>query len=196
MLSDREVFACEEDCRFIGTGAALLTSALIGAGASAVEGAVQSKQTSKAVNAQTDATDKAIANLKPFQDTGTKAFTTLGALMGLGGGNSAQAQTQSALPGNGLTGPAAPPGFKAGAISDPNANGGNAAQAPGGGGLLNGTPGQVATSQSASSYPSYTPHSSPIPTVTMQGPDGSTQAVPADHVSYWVQKGATVVGHG
>jgi hypothetical protein len=80
-----------------------------------------------------------------------------------------------------------------GAISDPSVLGGNSAQAPGGGGALMGTPGQVAASQAASSYPGYGPKTSPIPQVTMKAPDGSTNQVPADQVSYWTQKGATVV---
>jgi hypothetical protein len=32
-----------------------------------------------------------------------------------------------------------------------------------------------------------------VPQVTMKAPDGSTQAVPADQVSYWTSKGAQVV---
>jgi hypothetical protein len=80
-----------------------------------------------------------------------------------------------------------------GAISDPSVLGGNSAQTPGGGGALMGTPGQVATQQAASSYPSYGPKGSPVPQVTMKAPDGSTQAVPADQVSYWTSKGAQVV---
>jgi hypothetical protein len=30
----------------------------------------------------------------------------------------------------------------------------------------------------------------------MKAPDGSTNQVPADQVSYWTQKGATVIGNG
>ena len=161
-----------------------------------IQGAEESKTAKNAANQQVAATDKAIALRQPFVDTGTQAFQTLGALMGLGGGGG-QAQTQSALPAapqNGLTrDSSANYPMKMGAISDPSVLGGNAAQAPGGGGALMGTPGQVATQQAASSYPSYGPKSSPIPQVTMKAPDGTTQAVPADQIDYWVKKGASVV---
>ena len=111
-------------------------------------------------------------------------------LDGGGGGAAASGSTAGQTPAYTLT----RDDGQTGSISDPNANGGNAAQAPGGGGLLNGTPGQVATNPNASSYPSYTPHSSPVSMVTLRAPDGSgTKQVPADQVSYWTQKGATVV---
>jgi hypothetical protein len=179
-----------------GVGTALLISAAIGAGTSAVEAGIQSKQTSKAVKAQTDASTQAQNQLKPFQQTGTQAFQTLGSLMGLGGGGGGGAApaVQSSLGATGqVTGPSTNYPSKMGAISDPSVLGGNSAQAPGGGGALMGTPGQVAASQAASSYPGYGPKTSPIPQVTMKAPDGSTNQVPADQVSYWTQKGATVV---
>jgi hypothetical protein len=177
-----------------GVGTALLISAAIGAGTSAVEAGIQSKQTGKAVKAQTDASTQAQNQLKPFQQTGTQAFQTLGSLMGLGGGGGAASAVQSSLGTTGqVTGPSTNYPSKMGAISDPSVLGGNSAQAPGGGGALMGTPGQVAASQAASSYPSYGPKGSPVPQVTMKAPDGSTQAVPADQVSYWTSKGAQVV---
>lgn len=159
-----------------------------------VQGAEESHTAKKAADQQVAATDKAIGMLKPYADTGGQAFQTLGSLMGLGksGGGGTMPTTMSSLgntiPTNHLTGPTG-----GGALSDPSVLGGNSAQAPGGGGALMGTPGQVATQQAASSYPSYTPHTSPIPQVTMRAPDGSTQQVSADTVSYWQQKGAQVV---
>ena len=54
----------------------LLTVGLISAGAGLASSAIQSHQASKAVTAQTDATDKAIALRQPYVDTGTKAATT------------------------------------------------------------------------------------------------------------------------
>lgn len=159
-----------------------------------IQGAEESKTAHKAADQQVAATDKAIGMLKPYADTGGQAFQTLGSLMGLGksGGGGTMPTTMSSLgqvaPTNHLTGPTG-----GGTLSDPSVLGGNSAQAPGGGGALMGTPGQVATSQAASSYPGYGPKTSPVPQVTMRGPDGSTQAVPADQVSYWTQKGATVV---
>jgi hypothetical protein len=178
-----------------GIGTALLISSVVGAGAGVASAAIQSKQQSKAVDAQQNATNQAIANLKPFQDTGTKAFTTLGALMGLGGVGGAGTPTQSALP-SGVTGPSASylSMNNMGAISDPRVAP-NAAQAGAGGGALLQTPAQAATNQSATSYPSYHPQSSPVSTVTMRGPDGSTAQIPADQVPMWQQKGAVVV-HG
>jgi len=88
MLTDlrRDRFACDTECPFVGTTAAILIGAGISAAAGLGSAAIQSKQVGKAVNAQTAATDKAIEQLKPFQQTGTEAFTTLGSLMGLGGG--------------------------------------------------------------------------------------------------------------
>jgi len=197
MLSDfRPHDEFSTDCPF-GVTAAIVTSALISAAATAAAQHAQSKAAQKAVDAQTGATDQAIQQLKPFQNTGTQAFTTLGQLMGLPSGGGGQAAPQMGLPSapptGQVTGPSTNYPSKMGAISDPSVLGGNSAQAPGGGGALMGTPGQVATSQSSSSYPSYTPKTSPVPQVTMKAPDGSTQSVPADQVSYWTQKGAQVV---
>lgn len=175
-----------------GVGTALLISAAIGAGTSAVEAGIQSKQTSKAVKAQENAANQAQANLKPFQDTGTQAFQTLGGLMGLGGGGGGAVQTPqlSGKPTGVVTGPSASymKMSDMGAISDPSKNGGYAGQAPG-----------TATLGSASSYanpsaPGYAPHSSPVPNVKMQAPDGSVQDIPADQVGHYTQLGAKVVG--
>lgn len=174
----------------------LLTVGLISAGAGIASSAIQSHQASKAVKSQTEATDKAIALRQPYVDTGTQAFTTLGKLMGLGGGGG-QAQTQSALPGpmNQTTGPSASylKMKDMGAISDPSVLGGNAAQAPGGGGALMGTPGQVATNQAASSYPSYTPHTSPVSMVSVRAPNGSVYSVPGDQVPEALKNGGQVI---
>jgi hypothetical protein len=169
-----------------GVGTALLISSAIGAGTSIAEGAIQSHQTGKAVKAQEDAAAKAQANLKPFQDVGTQAFQTLGGLMGLGGG---QAQATPSLPKTGLTGPAAPPGFQAGAISDPSKNGGYAGQVPGTNTL--GARGDTMNNTSSG----YAPKTSPIPTVRMRAPDGTEKDVPGDQVGFYTQKGATVI-HG
>jgi hypothetical protein len=164
-----------------------------------IQGAEESKTAKNAANQQVAATNQAIGLLKPYSDTGTKAFNTLGSLMGLGtsGGGGTMPAVQSSLGTTGqVTGPSTNYPSTMGAISDPSVLGGNSAQAPGGGGALMGTPGQVAASQAASSYPSYGPKGSPVPQVTMKAPDGSTNQVPADQVSYWTQKGATVIGNG
>ena len=167
---------------------------VIAAGISAIGGlagaAIQSHQTSKAADAQTKAGEQAQANLKPFQDTGTQAFQTLGGLMGLGGGGG-QVSTP-ALSGTGPQGAltrnsSANYPLPIGAISDPSKNGGYAGQVPG-----------TATLGSASSYanpqaPGYGPQSSPVPKVKMQAPDGSVQDVSADQVGFYQSKGAKVV---
>lgn len=176
-----------------GVGTALLISAAIGAGTSVAEGAIQSHQQSKAVDAEQKATNQAIAGLKPFQDTGTAAFQTLGSLMGLPSGGAAAASTPKLATTFGVTGPTAPPGMQGGAITGPGGPA-NSAQAAGGG-YLGMTPGQAATVQTATSYPGYQPKTSPVPTVTMRGPDGSVAQIPADQVPVWQQKGAVVV-HG
>jgi hypothetical protein len=199
MLNDRSVFACEEDCRFIGTGAALLTSALIGAGTSAAEGAIQSHQTSKAVDAQTAATNQAIANLKPFQDTGTKAFTTLGALMGLGGGGGAQAQAGApASTANTPWGGTVMDDGQRGSITDPNKQPNAAVNGAGQfiGNLSQSQRAQDPATTSSYSTPGMHGSSTQVPQITMKAPDGSTNSVPADQVGYWTSKGAKVVGNG
>jgi hypothetical protein len=167
-----------------------------------IQGAEESKTAKNAANQQVAATNQAIGLLKPYSDTGTKAFNTLGSLMGLGtsGGGGTMPAVQSSLGTTGqVTGPSASylSANNMGAISDPSkqpdasygANGqfvGNLSQSQ-----------RAQDPMSASSYGSGTPQmhgSSPmIPQVTMKAPDGSTQAVPADQVSYWRQKGAEVV---
>jgi hypothetical protein len=118
--------------------------------------------------------------------------------LGGGGGGGAAPAVQSSLGTTGqVTGPSTNYPSKMGAISDPSkqpdasygANGqfvGNLSQSQ-----------RAQDPMSASSYGSGTPQmhgSSPmIPQVTMKAPDGSTQAVPADQVSYWTQRGASVV---
>jgi hypothetical protein len=163
-----------------------------------IQGAEESKTAKNAANQQVAATNQAIGLLKPYADTGGQAFQTLGSLMGLGtsGGGGTMPATMSSLGSTGQQNFQTRPIQNAGAISDPSVLGGNAAQAPGGGGALMGTPGQVAANQAASSYPGYGPKSSPVPMVTMKAPDGSTQQVSADTVSCWTQKGAQVVGNG
>ena len=163
-----------------------------------IQGAEESKTAKNAAKQQVAATDKAIGLLKPYADTGGQAFQTLGSLMGLGksGGGGTMPTTMSSLGNTGqVTGPSTNYPSEMGAISDPSVLGGNSAQAPGGGGALMGTPGQVATSQAASSYPGYGPKTSPVPMVTVTSPDGKeTQQVPADQSDYWRQKGATIHG--
>lgn len=107
MLIDgrRLEFACEMECPFVGTTAAILIGSAISAAAGLGSAAIQSKQVSKAVGAQKEATNQAIENLKPFQQTGTEAFTTLGKLMGLGGGGGGQAP---AAMGTGMDAPISP----------------------------------------------------------------------------------------
>lgn len=97
MREDRRLeFACEEDCAFVGTTAAILIGSGIAAAAGLGSAAIQSHQVSKAVDAQKEATNQAIQNLEPFRQTGTQAFTTLGALMGLPGGGGGGAAPQAA----------------------------------------------------------------------------------------------------
>lgn len=161
-----------------GVGTALLISSAIGAGTSLAEGAIQSHQTSKAVDAQEKAADKAQANLKPFQDVGTQAFQTLGGLMGLGGGGGQAQQSTPSLAQNGVTRPIQ----NGGAISDPSKNGGYAGQAPGTNTL--GERGGYANPTA----PSYAPQSNPTPTMKFQHSDGTIYMIPASQIPTAMQQ--------
>ena len=157
-----------------------------------IQGAEESKAAKTAANQQVAATNQAIAMRKPYADTGLQAFQTLSGLMGLGGASGGPVSTPT-LSGTGPTGGITRPIPNMGAITDPNVQP-NAAQAPGGGGWMNAqTPAQLATNAAASSYPSYTPKTSMIPTVKMQAPDGTVQDVPGDQVGHYTQLGAKVV---
>ena len=88
----------------------LLTVGLISAGAGLAGAAIQSHQTGKAVDAQKDASEQAlalqkdiynqqVANLSPWRNTGAAAITTLGGLLGLpGGGGSGQLPASGTAP--------------------------------------------------------------------------------------------------
>lgn len=169
-----------------GVGTALLISSAIGAGTSLAEGAIQSHQTSKAVDAQAKAGAQAQAGLKPFQDVGTQAFQTLGGLMGLGGGSGGQVSTPT-LSGTGVTRPNSN-GQPYGAISDPSKNGGFAGQVPG----------TATLGESGSAYnpnaSGYGPQSSPIPNVRVKAPDGTIRIVPANQVADAQKNGGQVIG--
>ena len=199
MLSKTLEFACEEDCCFVGTTAAILIGAGISAAAGLGSAAIQSHQVSKAVDAQKAATDQAIANLKPFQQVGTKAFTTLGELMGLGPGGGASAApgqpTDAAIspgqanfsgfsPSGGYVGKNVPMAER---MSNPNVNvdaAGYTAQQHG------------ASLPTASSYTASAGASSigGAPMLRVKAPNGQIYQVPADKVAEAQQNGGTVLG--
>jgi hypothetical protein len=91
MLTDprRDDLDCDTECEFVGTTAAILIAAGIAAGGGVAAAKIQSNAANKGLKAQEAATDKAIANLQPYNQMGTEAFQTLGGLMGLGGGGGA-----------------------------------------------------------------------------------------------------------
>jgi hypothetical protein len=170
----------------------LLTIGLITAGTQIYAAHKQASAAKDAAKQQEVATDKAIALRQPYVDTGTKAFTTLGSLMGLGGS-----------PAGGGGGSGAPPptqfgtqgvqGMPNGTIVDHSSP-----QMAGGGGAAMENPAQLANNPNASSYPGYTPHQDMTPggTRLMRAPDGSTKSVPVEQIGFWTQQGATVVNNG
>jgi len=189
MLTDlrRDRFACDTECPFVGTTAAILIGAGISAAAGLGSAAIQSKQVGKAVNAQTAATDKAIEQLKPFQQTGTQAFTTLGSLMGLGGGG----------------GGAAAPALGTKSFDQPY----TPAQAnfdrysPTGGYIGKDIPMSEKmtnpyVAQDASGYTAQQHGASPsaIPMLKVRAPNGNIYQVPAEKAAEVQQNGGTVLG--
>lgn len=204
MLSDarRDGFACDEDCPFVGTTAAILIGAGIAAAGGIGSAAIQSHATGKAVDAQQQATNQAIQNLKPFQDTGTQAFQTLGGLMGLGG------------PGGGGQAPAAASGPQpntpwGGTVTDSMQHSGaitNPAVAPDasygqhgdfiGGQTTQADRARMPTASSYNSAQTYgsAPQATGADMVTMQAPDGTRQQVPRSQAGHYTQMGATVIG--
>ena len=169
----------------------LLTVGLIAAGSSIASAEINSHQQSKAVKAQENATNQAIGNLKPFQETGTQAYQTLGGLMGLGGGGG-QASPMTRLPG----GPMANDTQK-GALTDPNVQP-NAAYGGAGQWVGNLTQSQRAQNPSATtSYSTPVQHGSSVqgmPSLRVQGPNGQIYVVPADQASTAQQNGGKVLG--
>lgn len=203
MLRDarRLEFACDTDCAFVGTTAAILIGSAISAAAGLGSAAMQSHQVSKAVGAQKEATNQAIENLKPFQQTGTQAFTTLGQLMGLGGGGGGQAPAAMSTgmdapispgqanfagysPSGGYIGKNVPMGER---MSNPNVNvdaAGYTAQQHG------------ASMPTASSYGGNQTFGSQTGGGMMQvkAPNGQIYQVPAEKVAEAQQNGGTVLG--
>lgn len=172
-----------------------------------VEGVEQSHAAHKAADQQTAAANQSLdvykqaladqeAAQKPYTTAGAAAASALPAFLGLGalGAGSPSSGVASSPMAAGTAGPGLTRGSSAnyplpmGAISDPAANGGNAAQAPG------------TTTLSGSSYtpnaqaPGYGPQSSPIPNIRVRKPDGSEVAIPANLVSQAVANGGTVLG--
>ena len=196
MLSKKLEFACEDDCCFVGTTAAILIGAGISAAAGLGSAAIQSHQVGKAVDAQKQATDQAIANLEPFQQVGTKAFTTLGELMGLGLGGGASAApgqpTDAAIspgqanfagysPSGGYVGKNVPMGER---MSNPNVNvdpAGYTAQQHG------------ASLPTSSSYGNAS-FATGAPMMRVKAPNGQIYQVPAEKVAEAQQNGGTVLG--
>lgn len=197
MLRDgrRDGMACDTECPFVGTTAAILIGAGIAAGTQVAGAAIQSKQVGKAVNAQKEAAAQAQAQLKPFQQVGTQAFTTLGGLMGLGGGGG------GAAPGGLQYDPAISPGQANFAgystqggylgkdvpmserMSNPLANvdaAGYTAQ-------------QHGASPTSSSYGAGAPQGGGG-MVQVRAPNGSVYQVPVEKVGEAQQNGGTVVG--
>ncbi len=205
MLSDdrRERFACETDCPFVGTTAAILIGAGIAAAGGIGSAAIQSHATGKAVDAQQKATDQATANLAPFQQTGTQAFTTLGALMGLGGpggggqevqkpmvklgGNTPWGGTVMDGGGGAITNPAVAPDASYGQHGD--FIGGQTTQED---------RSHMPTASSYNSSQTYgsAPQATGMDMVTMVAPDGTRQQVPRNQAGHYTQMGAKVIGLG
>lgn len=196
MLNDRE------DCCFVGTTAAAIIGGSIAAAGGLGAAAIQSHQVGKAVNAQKEATNQAIEQLKPFQQVGTKAFTTLGELMGLGPGGGAgaapaamgtgmdapispgQANFAGYSPTGGYIGKNVPMGER---MSNPNVNvdaAGYTAQQHG------------ASMPTASSYGGNQTFGSQTGGGMLRGqtPTGQMVQVPAEKQSEFTQNGGTILG--
>jgi hypothetical protein len=173
----------------------------------AVNGVEQSKAAKDASQAQVSAGNKALdlysniygqqrADLAPYRSAGTSALGAEMSLLGLPGlgampsgpmGYSVSGTDSGTQPYTGLTGSAAPPGFQAGAIGDPNANGGY-------GGQSHGTDTLGARGSVADTTSSYGPKSSPVPTLKVQGPDGQVYMIPADQAADAQKNGGQVIG--
>ena len=194
MLSDRE------DCCFVGTTAAAIIGGSIAAAGGLGAAAIQSHQVNKAVDAQKEATNQAIQNLEPFRKTGTEAFTTLGALMGLGGGGAGggapaamgtdapispgQANFAGYSPQGGYIGKNVPMGER---MSNPNVNmdaAGYTAQQHG------------AAGPSASSYAGNQSFQTQTGGGILRGqtPTGQMVQVPAEKQAEFTQNGGTILG--
>jgi len=181
----------------------LLTVGLISAGAGLAGAAIQSHQQGKAVDAQKEAGDKALAlqkdiynqqqaNEAPWRNTGASAITTLGGLLGLpsgGGGSTGQ------LPTNTLGSTFDP------AITPGQANFAN--YSPTGGYIGKNVPmseqmSNPAVRQDASGYTAQQHGASPSaamsPMLRVRAPNGNVYTVPADKAAEAQQNGGTVLG--
>lgn len=186
-----------------------LTAMLIGAGTGIASAAIQSHQAGKAVQAQTTASDKALAlqqqvlaqqqaNLAPFRSAGVNALGPLQKFLGIdaipGGGD----LTPSA-PRVGLSSPESLGLMGPGDVPPPNpiqqgVPGIGSTQIPQGGSLQTNSGQQPLAPASTSSYPGYRQMTNSIPNLRVKGPDGTIRLVPANLVNQAVANGGTVLG--
>jgi hypothetical protein len=179
----------------------------IGSAAIASKGAKSAAQTaadsaSQAAQLQKDIYTQTRADLAPQRELGAQAATTLGALMGLGGGSGSAGGGSASLPTTGApvtsslsdaVGAGWPPArlnpYTGQLQTEPGPrpagqNAYDVRMRPDGSGYVNATAG-------AKWYPG--PGQAQGDLVTMQAPDGTQQAVPADQVAHYQAKGAQVV---
>lgn len=180
----------------IATTTALLIGAGISAGTQAYgahKAASAAKEAAKTeAGAAQAAQDKLAPIMAPYVNTGAQAMTTLGGLMGLGGGGpmggppaagaAPLVPPQNPYTARGLTGPqagtqgAAPPGYTGDYRSQ---------HAP------TSDPQQAAMQQSQSSYSGQ--NGAPQ-LVRVQSPDGEVRMVPQQQADFFKSRGATILG--
>jgi hypothetical protein len=187
----------------LGTTAALLTAAGIGAIGSGVSAAIGSSAAKSAAQTQTEASDKALdlqkemynttrSDLSPWTTQGQKAATALGSLMGLdsvSGATSGSSSSGSTSTQTGSRTPTPNAVYMNKAVPTDSAAADDVPQA-----LVN----QITSTYPLSSVASTNPQTAAQAQtqsgyVTMRAPSGETQTVPSHTVNLWKSRGAVVV---
>ena len=166
-----------------GLTTALIVGSAISAGTQVASAAIGAKGAKSAAKTQAEASRQASSDLKetmaPYINTGAQAMTTLGSLMGLGGGGGDSS----------LAPPSAAPGFGARTMPPSGVPTGRFAAPRPTGVMPTPMPMQQAAQQSQSSYGAP----SGPEMVRVQAPDGEVRLLPRHVADQYIARGATQV---